>query len=535
MAKHAILTKRSQRVVAAMATSGLLATGIAVPIAQVASANVILGLEGSTCTIETDVSFSQAVLRHAIESAISDSMCEAVEINSSTNAPIDLEISGTALRIGASDMSGDTRRSFTIKSTTGLNVKPGTEANDTLFVLEDNSFETITIEGLTFRDASSAAIDGEDFDGFGDTETTLRVKNSRFINNGSFSSPNGALLTSGDVEISNSIFSNNFGQAVYALGDATVSGSLFIENEAESRFTLEAYGGAVWSAGSIYSVNSTYLDNSARGGGALFSQGGVVELALNTFSGNDAYSWGATVGSTDVVAMWGNIFTGPGIGEVYSEFDTFDLGYNLTDSDITSFTAETSKEAAAEEWNFGTAPTSADVDRSTPVTTAPVLPLTSSSVAVNFVRGLLPERLSDFFEGKTSIDQLGKSRGSVKAAGAHQVTRRSSSAAAPVVVQTEPKRITVPGFAANSTKLTRPMRAEIRKFLRANPDLNNVVCRGFTSSPVTAKDRVLARNRGKVACDYIKTLRPEAKVTIRSGSHTNKPGKQIRRVSITLR
>jgi hypothetical protein len=79
------------------------------------------------------------------------------------------------------------------------------------------------------------------------------------------------------------------------------------------------------------------------------------------------------------------------------------------------------------------------------------------------------------------------------------------------------------------------MKKEIRAFLKANPNLNNVVCRGYTSAPATAQDRMLARERGKVTCAFIKKLRPEANVTLRSGSHTDKPGLKIRRVQITLR
>jgi outer membrane protein OmpA-like peptidoglycan-associated protein len=78
------------------------------------------------------------------------------------------------------------------------------------------------------------------------------------------------------------------------------------------------------------------------------------------------------------------------------------------------------------------------------------------------------------------------------------------------------------------------MKKEIRQFLKANPNLKNVVCKGYTSSPSTPQDRTLARKRGKATCDYILTLRPDAQVTIRSGSHTNKPGSQIRRVEIKL-
>jgi hypothetical protein len=104
----------------------------------------------------------------------------------------------------------------------------------------------------------------------------------------------------------------------------------------------------------------------------------------------------------------------------------------------------------------------------------------------------------------------------------------------PPITSIAPKKAMIPGFAANSTTLTKEMKKDIRKFLKANPALKNVVCKGFTSAPATAQDRVLARQRGKAACDFIKTIRPDAQVTIRSGSHTNKPGSQIRRVTVSL-
>lgn len=96
-------------------------------------------------------------------------------------------------------------------------------------------------------------------------------------------------------------------------------------------------------------------------------------------------------------------------------------------------------------------------------------------------------------------------------------------------------RTVVPGFSANSTKLTRAMKKEIRKFVRANPGLSTVVCKGYTSLPVTPQDAALSRGRGQVTCDYIKTLNPDLKVVLRQGAHTNKPGLPIRRVQITLR
>lgn len=112
----------------------------------------------------------------------------------------------------------------------------------------------------------------------------------------------------------------------------------------------------------------------------------------------------------------------------------------------------------------------------------------------------------------------------------------SSSGSSSVTIQPEKLvRTEVPGFAANSATLTKQMKQQVRDFLRVNPGLNSVVCKGFTSAPATPQDRALARERGKVTCDLIKKLRPEVNVTIRSGSHSFKPGLQTRRVQLTLR
>lgn len=102
------------------------------------------------------------------------------------------------------------------------------------------------------------------------------------------------------------------------------------------------------------------------------------------------------------------------------------------------------------------------------------------------------------------------------------------------VVLSPSAEIVIPGFRANSTKLTRPMRKAIRKFVRANADLSTVTCRGFTSAPATPQDLRLARQRGKVTCDFIKRINSDLTVRVLSGSHTDTPGQQIRRVRLVM-
>ena len=605
MAQHAILTNKSnQRIAAAVAVSGLVGTGLAVPFAQVALA------VPNPCTVNYDGSndASGTTLRNEIDAAIANVNCSVVEINNTIDEPLELEVDGSPIYVGPAVglTSADPRTAITIKSTTGLNISPADGFSGSLMRLEESTswslssssftscsvsasescvsdsfssydsgtsiFSNITIEGLTFRDSDLSAIDGLSF-GEGQGDNILEIKNSRFVNNNQsaqFASERGGAVNTAadDVVISNSSFVGNYalseGGAIRTYGTAWISNSLFVGNST----VLD--GGAVYAgiqiprgqlAGSIYAVNSSFVDNSAgERGGALFTYLGETELVLNTFFSNDAntnefsdplspYSQEAVFGNA-TTKLWGNIFGND--SWTPSEVDDLseDLGFNIFMNNAEMAVSNTtSRKASLDELAFEydlRAPNAGDAyeaeimthaSASTPVTTAPAFRITSSSVAGGFVKAAFPDAdFNDFFNDKISVDQLGTSRGSSVSAGAHQVSVRRSSGGTAAVVATPitPKEALVPGFAPNSTKLTKSMKKEIRAFLKANPDLKNVVCKGFTSSPSTPQDRALARKRGKVACDYILTLRPDAQVTIRSGSHTNKPGSQIRRVNIKL-
>ena len=106
---------------------------------------------------------------------------------------------------------------------------------------------------------------------------------------------------------------------------------------------------------------------------------------------------------------------------------------------------------------------------------------------------------------------------------------------APLEQSQKQARKIIPDFAANSISLTKAMKKKIRKFVRAKPDAETAICKGFTSLPVTSQDSALSRGRGKITFDYIKALNPDLKVVVRPGGHTDKPGLSIRRVRVTLK
>ena len=95
-------------------------------------------------------------------------------------------------------------------------------------------------------------------------------------------------------------------------------------------------------------------------------------------------------------------------------------------------------------------------------------------------------------------------------------------------------RTLVPGFAPDSTVLTKAMEKEIRKFLGQNPTLTSASCMSFTPTPATRQDAKLARQRGKAACEYIKSIRPDMTVKVVKGEPTEYSEESTRRIRITL-
>lgn len=70
-------------------------------------------------------------------------------------------------------------------------------------------------------------------------------------------------------------------------------------------------------------------------------------------------------------------------------------------------------------------------------------------------------------------------------------------------------------FAGNSAVMTKAFRAQIRKFVVANPKLTAFTCTGYTAGkPVIKSDRKLAKARASAVCGYIAKLRPNAAVTV---------------------
>ncbi len=92
----------------------------------------------------------------------------------------------------------------------------------------------------------------------------------------------------------------------------------------------------------------------------------------------------------------------------------------------------------------------------------------------------------------------------------------------------------VGGFAHNSRVLTPRMKARIDKWLAKHSDLSTLTCTGFTSLPRRTTDVALSTNRGKTACSYSESERPEIESSVSQGIEDPRPGLNVRRVRLVL-
>lgn len=77
------------------------------------------------------------------------------------------------------------------------------------------------------------------------------------------------------------------------------------------------------------------------------------------------------------------------------------------------------------------------------------------------------------------------------------------------------KKLTIRPFAGDSAKLTSSFKAQLKKFVAANPDLTAFTCTGYTAGkPVKSSDKTLAKARANAVCGYIQKLNPEVTTTV---------------------
>jgi CSLREA domain-containing protein len=127
--------------------------------------------------------------------------------------------------------------------------------NDSVRVLYVGVAGLLTLQNIIITHGSAAQGGGLNSDG------TLIITHSAFLNNSSTGSGGGVANPGGTVTITNSTFSNNS-----ATGD----------------------GGGVFNSGTLTIANSTFSNNSATGGGGMINNSGTATILNSTFSGNSA-------------------------------------------------------------------------------------------------------------------------------------------------------------------------------------------------------------------------------------------------------
>ena len=201
-----------------------------------------------------------------------------------------------------------------------------------------------------------------------DSGVTVLIQNLTFIN-GSITGDGGAIHNSGNLTVSNCIFTNNSiegpnvgGGAIYNNGNLTVNNSIFTND------TSQIYGGAICNDGGANLVvnNSIFLDNMAFiggaienfgnsttnnsifinntgnwAGGAIFSQG-IATITANTFlynKVNPVYGRGGAVfnnGNDGSVTLHFNRIIGNDLGEVAGTLTNATLNWWGSNSDPSS-------------------------------------------------------------------------------------------------------------------------------------------------------------------------------------------------------
>jgi hypothetical protein len=92
----------------------------------------------------------------------------------------------------------------------------------------------------------------------------------------------------------------------------------------------------------------------------------------------------------------------------------------------------------------------------------------------------------------------------------------------------------VSGFAPGSSVLSKTMKSRIKTLVAAHPNETNWGCSGFSQGPTVLKsDAILALNRAKAACAYLKSLLPSAAVSTTIGDNFTELGELYRRVEIS--
>ncbi len=136
------------------------------------------------------------------------------------------------------------------------------------------------------------------------------------------------------------------------------------------------------------------------------------------------------------------------------------------------------------------------------------------------------------FSGSQNIAWSDAYAATVNVTFAASTTGKCAAVVAPSVKKSSSTK-TFAGFAANSAKLTKKMKASIKAFIRAHAGITKIDITGFTMGPVKKVDAKLALSRAKAVKAYVKSLLKSAKIVVHAKTD-KKVGAKYRRATIVL-
>ncbi len=168
---------------------------------------------------------------------------------------------------------------------------------------------------------------------------TMNVSGSTFTGN-SASTNGGGIYNYGTITITNSTLSGN--TSASGGGFYNYSSTVTVNNSTISGNTATGSGGGTYSSyGTTTVTNSTISGNtSGANGGAFYINGTDLTLTADTISGNSAVTGGGMFRDSSIVGetrLAGNIFDTGASGANCVTFNTWDMGYNISDDASCNF------------------------------------------------------------------------------------------------------------------------------------------------------------------------------------------------------
>ncbi|MFM6967766.1 MAG: choice-of-anchor Q domain-containing protein [Microbacteriaceae bacterium] len=331
---------------AALATTGGL---VASAFGLVASAPAF----AATCDGVTPIPATEAALRTALDNLEPVICIESGTIDFSSGGvdgvadSIGLHHSASIIGLGEVTMTSHGETGIFSATLSGIDLTidnvtfdDATDRNDDAVIWYESS-GTLTVSNCVFTNNQSArsaiTIMSESAHPF--------ITNTRFEGNTSTSQDGGAIYSYGGLDVSDSIFIDNFspsvGGAIATEWGVSVSGSTFEGNHADFS------GGALFVGDDSVIVNNTFAGNTSATIGGAARIGVSSEVLFNTFVGNSADVDANALNTLDFTAA-GNIFAdGPGLEIQNNGRAVTDNGANVAIStepgDVQSLNSPSSK------------------------------------------------------------------------------------------------------------------------------------------------------------------------------------------------